>query len=43
MVVGDAHESSILDEVLGLANFFSPRNSLALLEPYSLILASSGH
>jgi hypothetical protein len=32
----DAHESSILAEVLGLASIFLPRNRLALLEPYSI-------
>jgi hypothetical protein len=32
----DAHESSILAEVLGLASIFLPRNRLALLEPYSM-------
>jgi hypothetical protein len=37
----DAHESSILDEVLDLASFFLPRNRLGLLVPYSRILAYS--
>jgi hypothetical protein len=32
----DAHESSILAEVLGLASIFLRRNRLALLEPYSI-------
>jgi hypothetical protein len=32
----DAHESSILAEVLGLASIFLPGNRLALLEPYSI-------
>jgi hypothetical protein len=32
----DAHASSILAEVLGLASIFLPRNRLALLEPYSI-------
>jgi hypothetical protein len=35
-VASDAHESSILAEVLGLASIFLPRNRLALLEPYSI-------
>jgi hypothetical protein len=39
----DAHESSILAEVLGLASIFLPRNCLALLEPYSITLAYSPH
>jgi hypothetical protein len=34
-VISDAHESSILAEVLGLASIFLPRNPLALPEPYS--------
>jgi hypothetical protein len=34
--ISDAHESSILAEVLGLASIFLPRNRLALLEPYSI-------
>jgi hypothetical protein len=32
----DAHQSSILAEVRGLASIFLPRNRLALLEPYSI-------
>jgi hypothetical protein len=32
----DAHASSILAEVLGLASIFLPRNRLALLGPYSI-------
>jgi hypothetical protein len=39
-MVSDAHESSILAEVLGLASLFLPRNRLALLEPYSINLPS---
>ncbi|KAA8893200.1 hypothetical protein FN846DRAFT_556000 [Sphaerosporella brunnea] len=39
----DAHESSILPEVLGLASIFLPRNRLALLEPYSITLAYARH
>jgi hypothetical protein len=43
-VIGsDAHESSILPEVLGLASIFLPRNRLALLEPYSITLAYCRH
>jgi hypothetical protein len=39
--VSDAHESSILAEVLGLASIFLPRTRLALLEPYSINSPSS--
>jgi hypothetical protein len=35
-IISDAHESSILAEVLGLESIFLPRNRLALLEPYSI-------
>jgi hypothetical protein len=42
-VTSDAHESSILAEALGLASLFLPRSRLALLEPYSTLLAYSPH
>jgi hypothetical protein len=39
----DAHDSSILVEELGLSSILLPRTRLAVLEPYSIILASSSH